>query len=169
MARRVPSGQYDVGFGKPPEHGKIKPGERRRTRRATAKPKNPLLMLDAVLREKVTVMIEGEPRVMTKRKALLFSLRQKAAEGDSRAIKMTSELASSVAEPVGKPREINKPAFRAVIAHIIEERGIDPEAVRRRYLEMQTPNLTYEEAMQAQREQQDKMKREALGAWYDVK
>ena len=86
------AGDYEVGYGKPPRHGRFCPG---RSGNPAGRPKGPQTLpadLRAELQETVTLR-EGElERTFSKQRAILRSLTAKAIEGDAKATAMVLDL-----------------------------------------------------------------------------
>lgn len=85
--------EYKVGYCRPPEHGKIKPGEVRNKRgplKGTRSLKNDIR---DVLNLPVPLTGPGKQRKVTTRKAALLKLREKALKGDSRSLDRMVEFA----------------------------------------------------------------------------
>ena len=84
---------YKVGYGRPPKHGQIKPGEVRNKRgkaRGTRSLKNDVR---EILNMPVPLNDPGRKRKVTTRKAALLKLREKALKGDSRSLDRLLEYA----------------------------------------------------------------------------
>ena len=86
------AGDYEVGYGKPPRHGRFRPG---RSGNPAGRPKGPQTLpadLRAELAEDVTLR-EGElERTFSKQRAILRSLTAKAIEGDPKATALVLDL-----------------------------------------------------------------------------
>ncbi len=86
------AGDYEVGYGKPPRHGRFRPG---RSGNPAGRPMGPQTLpadLRAELAEDVTLR-EGElERTFSKQRAILRSLTAKAIEGDAKATAMVLDL-----------------------------------------------------------------------------
>src|SRR5262245_13191417 len=89
---RRPGDPYEVGFGKPPEQTRFKKG--RSGNPYGRPPKKPDLYseLTKVLREKVTVTIDGQPETVTVQQALLLRLRDQALRGELWAEKLLRKV-----------------------------------------------------------------------------
>jgi len=78
---------YRVGFGKPPKDKRFVKG---RSGNPDGRPKgsqNPATILDKACRERVQITTNGKTRYISKFKATMLQLTNKAASGDIRAIK----------------------------------------------------------------------------------
>jgi hypothetical protein len=80
--KRTPTGDYEVGFCRPPKHSQFKPGESANPR---GRPKTSAEFGDMLLRiinEKHAGIANGKPRRMSKFELGLHNLANKAALGD---------------------------------------------------------------------------------------
>lgn len=85
---------YEVGYGKPPEHGKIKPGEVRNPRGKRKGTRSFKTEAREMLAMPVPVnSANGTVRKISTRAAVLLKLREKALKGDSRALDRMMEIA----------------------------------------------------------------------------
>ena len=97
MSGKKTTGDYEVGYGKPPRNRQFKPGQsgnpRGRPRRQVAI-QTLREMRDAFIRmanREVTVTEAGKPRQMPAIDAVFHRLMMKALAGDHRSIKMVME------------------------------------------------------------------------------
>jgi len=97
MARR--SG---VGYGKPPEATRFKPGQSGNPRGRPKGSRNLATDLAAELGEQITVREAGRPRRISKQRALIKSLMVKGLQGDVRA---TAAVLSLYARVIAEPPE----------------------------------------------------------------
>lgn len=82
----------EVGYGKPPQHGKFKKGQSGNPKgRPKGKP-NLATVLEKALREKVVIDENGQRKTVTKREAAIKQLVNKAASGDLRALQQLAAL-----------------------------------------------------------------------------
>lgn len=86
MSKRKPSGEYEVGYGRPPQHSRFKPGQSGNPRGRPKGRQNLKTVLENILDQKVTVTENGRPKVMRKRELMLVSHVNKAVKGDVRAL-----------------------------------------------------------------------------------
>lgn len=84
---------YVVGYGRPPEHGKIKPGEVRNKRGPLKGQRSLKNDIRDVLNMPVPLSGPGKQPKVTTRKAALLKLREKALKGDSRSLDRLLEYA----------------------------------------------------------------------------
>jgi hypothetical protein len=86
MSRGAPR-DYDIGFGRPPVQTRFTKGRSGNPRGRPKRSHNMASVLRQVLNERVTVKENGERRRMTKLEAALKQLVNRAAAGDSRALR----------------------------------------------------------------------------------
>lgn len=89
------SGDYEVGYCKPPKHGQFKPGQSGNPRGRPKGSKNFKTDLLEVLKMPVQVGENGRKRKISSQRAGLLRLREKALAGDARALDKLLELARS--------------------------------------------------------------------------
>lgn len=77
--------KYEVGYGKPPEHSRFKPGRSGNPHGRPKGAKGMNTMVRSLLTEKVTVRTPTGPKRMVKMEAILHKLAEKAFAGDTRA------------------------------------------------------------------------------------
>lgn len=90
---------YEIGYGKPPAVTRFKKGQ---SGNPKGRPKESLDIasrLRAALNERVTVTEDGRRKKIAKVDAIFKQLVNKAAAGDTRAIKLTFELAQKAKDP----------------------------------------------------------------------
>jgi hypothetical protein len=87
MARK-PKGDYEVGFGKPPQHSRFRAGRSGNPKGRPKGSKNLETLLTEALDEKVVVKEEGRRRAITKREVIIKQLVNKSAGADLQAIRM---------------------------------------------------------------------------------
>lgn len=75
----------DVGFGKPPKHTQFKPGQSGNPSGRPKGTKNLKTDLEEELRELIIVHEGGNPKTVSKQRAMLKSLTAKAVHGDPRS------------------------------------------------------------------------------------
>ena len=95
---RRPGDRYEVGFGKPPKHTQFKKG---RSGNPYGRPrKKPDLYgeLTKVLREKVTITVDGQREKVTVQQALLLRLRDEALRGELWAQKLLQKIVGALPE-----------------------------------------------------------------------
>lgn len=96
-------GSYVVGRGRPPEGGKFRKGDGRNRGRRKKGTKNFATDLREELNSKITVKVGGEPRQVTRQRALVMRLMDNASRGHTQAIKLIMDYAERLGiaiEPV---------------------------------------------------------------------
>lgn len=86
------SGEYEVGFGKPPVRSRFKPGESGNPKGRPRGSKNLATLLDEELNARVPITENGKRKNVTMRKAISKQTVRKAAAGEERFIKLVFEL-----------------------------------------------------------------------------
>ncbi len=87
------SDDYEVGYGKPPEHTRFKKGQSGNAAGRPKGTKNFKTDFEEELRSRINVREGGASVTMSKQRALLKGLLAKALQGDSRAIATVTQLA----------------------------------------------------------------------------
>ncbi len=96
--QRRPGDPYDVGFAKPPKQTRFKKGISGNPNGRPHKKPDFNTELTRVLRETVTVTIEGEPERVTVQQALLIRLRDQALRGKIWAGKLLQKVIDAIPE-----------------------------------------------------------------------
>jgi hypothetical protein len=86
------SGEYEVGFGKPPLRSRFKPGQSGNPKGRPLGSKNLATLLDEELNARVPITENGKRKNVTMRKAISKQTVRKAAAGEERFIKLVFEL-----------------------------------------------------------------------------
>ena len=81
-----------VGYGKPPKHGRFKPGQSGNKRGRPRGSKNRKTILMQIANETHRVIEDGRPRDRTTLELMLLTLRNLAAEGNVRAFRIYESL-----------------------------------------------------------------------------
>ena len=90
-----PTGDYAVGYGKPPRHAGFQKGRSGNPKGRPKGSKNLATLVAQALDEKVMVTEEGRPRRVTKRELVVTQLVDKSAAADLRAIKQLTDIVQS--------------------------------------------------------------------------
>jgi Family of unknown function (DUF5681) len=126
---RERTGDYQVGFGKPPKERQFRKGQSGNPKGRPRGSRNASTLLDELLKERVVVSENGRRREMTKLEAILKQLVNRAAQGDHRATQLL--LAHQI------PRIEQHEASRSAMA---ERSPLPPppsaEETRQRHLEI---------------------------------
>ena len=80
------TGDYEVGYGKPPKHTRFCKGHSGNPRGRAKNTRNLKTELRSVLDETLSLSMAGREVKLSARKAMLLALRNKALKGDTRAI-----------------------------------------------------------------------------------
>jgi hypothetical protein len=83
--KKVPQGDYTVGYGRPPEHSRFKPGQSGNPRGRPKGSRDFATILKVAMDQKVTALENGRPRKITKAEAMVTTNLNKAVKGDLRA------------------------------------------------------------------------------------
>jgi RimJ/RimL family protein N-acetyltransferase len=89
---REPSGDYEVGYKKPPKENRFKKGNKANPRGRPRGSKNLATLLDEALDTAVTVVEDGERRQRTKRDVVIAQLVERSASADFRATKLLLDM-----------------------------------------------------------------------------
>ncbi len=81
-----------VGYGKPPKHTQFKPGQSGNPKGRPRGTKNLKTDLEEELRELIVVREGGNPKTVSKQRAMVKSLTAKAVHGDARAMVIAFDL-----------------------------------------------------------------------------
>jgi len=103
------TGEYAVGYMKPPAANRFKPGQSGNPRGRTKGRKNFRTEIAEILEAPVTITEGGEQKRVTSRAATLMRLREKALKGDTKAMDRLLQLAAQHAadeEAAGRERAI---------------------------------------------------------------
>ena len=92
MPRKPPRGDYEVGYGKPPQHSRFRPGRSGNPRGRPKGSKNSVTLLTEALEEKAIIKEAGERRTINKREVVFKQLVNKAAGGDLQAMRLLISL-----------------------------------------------------------------------------
>ncbi len=82
---KTPSSDYEVGYGKPPKRTRFPPGRSGNPRGRPYGTKNLKTDLLEELGEKIVIREGGRPKKVTKQRALVTSVMNRAITGDARA------------------------------------------------------------------------------------
>jgi hypothetical protein len=90
------TGDYEVGYGKPPRHTRFAKGQSGNPRGRPCGAKNFTTLLEEALNEPVTVTENGGRRSVSKRQAIVTQLVNRSATADFRAIKLLLDIVRDI-------------------------------------------------------------------------
>ena len=88
----VASGNYEVGYGKPPKHSRFKKGQSGNPRGRPKRHQTPHALLQEALSAPITIREGEQMRTINQRTALFKALVAKAIKGDMRAASLVLKL-----------------------------------------------------------------------------
>ena len=92
---------YEVGYGRPPKHGQIKPGEIRNPNKRQKGTRSLRKEISEMLKMPVPMTQDGKVRHVTTRVASLMKLREMALKGDQRSLNKLLEYAAQQEDAAG--------------------------------------------------------------------
>ena len=90
------TGEYEVGYGKPPRHTRFAKGQSGNPRGRPSGAKNFTTLLSEALNEPVIVTEHGGRRKVSKRQAIVTQLVNRSATADFRAIKILLDIVRDI-------------------------------------------------------------------------
>ena len=114
---------YDVGYGKPPQDTRFKPGQSGNPKGKPKGAKNLATIVDNAINEKVVVIENGRRRKRSKMEVAITQLTNKAATGDQKALTLLLPLVQIIegrAEADAASTPINTDVDDQVMVHIME-------------------------------------------------
>lgn len=114
---------YDVGYGKPPQDTRFKPGQSGNPKGRPKGAKNLATIVDNAINEKVFVIENGRRRKRSKMEVAITQLTNKAATGDQKALTLLLPLVQIIegrAEIDAASTPIHAEADDLVMARIVE-------------------------------------------------
>jgi Family of unknown function (DUF5681) len=117
-----PTGDYEVGYGKPPRRAGFQKGRSGNPKGRPKGSKNLATLLSQALDEKVMLTENGRRRRVTKRELVVTQLVNKSASADLRAIKQLTDIVQGVERRSGASQAPPPPpAFTAADEEVIAE------------------------------------------------
>ena len=111
---------YEVGYGKPPQHTRFAKGQSGNPRGRPPGAKSFTTLLDEALNERVLVAENGGRRKVSKRQAIVTQLVNRAATADFRAMKMLLDFARDT-ERQTEPASPESAAFTEAEQRVLEQ------------------------------------------------
>lgn len=90
--RKKSSGDYDVGYGKPPEHSRFTKGVSGNPRGRPHVPTTVTSIVERIVLRKVKAVVDGRTTSMSMIEASLLQLAKRAMAGDPKAIRFYLDL-----------------------------------------------------------------------------
>src|SRR5215472_16563587 len=115
------TGDYEVGYGKPPRHTRFEKGRSGNPRGRPLGAKNLPTLLSEALNERVTIVAEGgRRRRVSKREAVITQLVNRSAKADLRATKILLDILQEI-ERRTEPASPETSVFSAADEKVIEQ------------------------------------------------
>ena len=114
------TGDYEVGYGKPPQHTRFAKGQSGNPRGRPRGAKNFTTLLDEALNEPVTVTENGGRRKVSKRQAIVTQLVNRSATADFRAIKLLLDIVRDI-ERQSEPASPETAEFSEAEERVLEQ------------------------------------------------
>ena len=128
--KQKPPKPYDVGYAKPPEHGRFVKGK---SGNPNGRPKGSLNLTTAInraLRGKITVVERGRRKTINKLDAAMTQLVNRAVQGDSRAMQQVLGLGPRVGVESATAAPTLDQNESAVLANLLQQfvpPAVDPQ------------------------------------------
>jgi hypothetical protein len=110
-----------MGFGKPPVRTRFKKGRSGNPKGRPRKQPDRHSELTKVLREKVTITVEGQQKKVTVQQALLLRLRDQALRGELWAGKLLQKVVAALPESASESGSVDMEAIGAKFDRIMAE------------------------------------------------
>ena len=113
--------RYEMGFGKPPERTRFKKGRSGNPKGRPRKKPDLYSELTKVLRENVTITVEGQQKQVTVQQALLLRLRDQALRGELWAGKLLQKVVTALPESESESRPVDLQGVAAAYDRLMKE------------------------------------------------
>ena len=120
------SGDYEVGYGKPPKSGQFKPGQ---SGNPKGRPKAPPTFEDLIAKEankKITLTVGGAKVQLTQAEVVAKALMQKAMKGDIAAAKLVVMGLQAFPHEAGGETSITEHELALLMEVLGEARAVIP-------------------------------------------
>ena len=94
-----PLADYEVGYGKPPQHTRFQKGQSGNRKGRPPRSRNIVTLLTKALNERVAVSENGRRRTISKREAIVAQLVNKSASADLKAMSMLIGMLQKAEDP----------------------------------------------------------------------
>jgi hypothetical protein len=118
---RRPGDPYEVGFGKPPKHTRFRKGRSGNPNGRPRKKPDVYSELTKVLRENVTIIIDGQREKVTVQQALLLRLRDEAVRGELWAGKLLQKVIGALPESGSESEHVDMLEVQARFSVMLKE------------------------------------------------
>jgi hypothetical protein len=118
---RRPGDPYEVGFGKPPKRTQFKKGRSGNPKGRPRKKPDLYSELTKVLRENVTITVDGQQEKVTVQQALLRRLRDEALRGELWAPKLLQKVVAALPESGSESGPVDMQAIGAKFDRLMAE------------------------------------------------
>jgi hypothetical protein len=121
---RTPKGEYEVGYGRPPQAARFQPGRSGNPAGRRKAPKSVGVLLQEALATRVTVQENGQPRRLTVQEVIIRGLVNDAARRDHRALRvllLLMERYQNTMDPNVDPAHF-QPEDQAIIEDYLAQR-----------------------------------------------
>lgn len=126
MTKKIKTSQeYDVGFKKPPKQTRFVKGQSGNPQGRPKGKRNWATVLHSILEQKVTVVENGRSKVVTKLEAATTQLANKAAGGDTNAIRLLIQIMPTMENQLAKAGApiLSDKQDRKVVAELLNRMG----------------------------------------------
>ncbi len=119
------SAAYQVGYGRPPLHSRVQPGQKLNPKGRPRGAKNTATLVQEELDRKVSVRQGTRMTKISKRQAAICNISNKAAAGDAKALVTLIALEGGTAKPITSENSFAGPPLserdRAILDHMRQE------------------------------------------------
>lgn len=112
-----PSTEYEIGYGRPPAHGRFKPGQSGNPKGSPKRRRKVRTVIEEALDQKIRIRERDQSRSVSKLDAIVITMVNKALQGDAKALTNFIGLLRSV----GLTSEMPEPSNAEPLTHHDEE------------------------------------------------